>query len=244
MFKKISIMAAIGLALSGCFGGGSAIKPMSPGDKAGSQEAVLVGKVVIRPAFDKGGKVVKSGDKTVDTYGSIKDTSDKSRKTYDKDNNASDSDLFFGPIQTGQFFAVPVGIKKTPAINQLQFTIYRSSGLFTQKEEFFSSSLMALDYHVDQKLEAGKVYYAGTIVIDLGDNSFEEMKNQQYNKSQVLFVVPKNIAVSDEFSAAKEWYNVNYPNGAVLSKASMSIKPSGVNNYYRTDSITHQVKWR
>lgn len=230
MNKILSGLFALTM-LSAC--GNGLISPMDNGDRIPSDDAVLIGKVVLSPALDEDGDLTKKSDddfQTVYLYFANDKTDKKTGEGY----------VAFDEVETNKFFALPMPVSENsnPKLSVMLFSIKRSSW-FSNTEYFYDSKLQQIEFPISQKLKAGEVYSMGTINVDLSKQSFKEIGDEEYDEEEAHYVVPKDIRLDPSVEKSAAWFKKEFPDAnKKVNSAKPSMRMSGENNKFEETQVT------
>ena len=230
MLKKFVLLLSI-LLIQGCSGNRSFLTS-SPS----SSNAVLIGKIVLDPRIDNDFKATDKREDLIEH-----DIVIKTERTEDGEKEVEFET--FTDTESGDFFAVEIDPANKATLNSIifeaKFNSFWKRAIKGNVQHF--SRVKNFPITLNQKLEPGKAYYMGTLIISLDETSFEETGDQVYNKEQFLFVVPKKYEVINEYQAAKKWFAENNDDETpvVQGKIKASKLPTNNNEYNRALVITY-----
>ncbi len=232
--KKLLSAVLLSAVLTGC--GGGLTKPLSEGSTPDKKKVILIGKIEVSPAMTKKGYAADDKDKKFLEANISTRPFDDSMRHPDKYDFDEKTDKGFGPIQTNKFFVVEINPYDKAIVDFFSFTVSRPG--FFGPDYLYSSDIHAAHWVVDEKMEAGKAYYIGTVKMDLHDKSYKPTGDQEYDKHELKYVVPSNVAIKDEYKKAEAWVKKAYPKIKDVKKSKTYIKGSGKQNKYNQVTVT------
>jgi len=230
--KKIVLLTAICIGLAACGGPQKALRPGSTPDK---ENAVFVAKVELSPAINEDFKEAKAKDKRMINFalGTTQGDGTNIKEWDDK------IDTDYNELETNKFFAIEVKAGKPIAVRGLAFNTDHKAYWLSSTEHFYYTNLTNPSYAIDMVPEAGKAYYIGTIKIALAEKSFKETGDEEYDRSELQFVVPKSIVIVDESADAKKWFKENHGKiDGELKTTKVQMKDSGQENKFNHTAVT------
>ena len=241
MIKKILSLLLLTASLSACASG--ALPLMDKGDSVSSDKIIVIGKINIAPKIDEDGKVVKSY-KSEDP---IELEAVFSKGNANRKNTSTvfdeDRDFFYKDVVPGKFFAAEVDQKNNKVsligyfgnINREKPSLLsRIVGSYPPDDEFgeFSSNVRGFKVTTSKNMKAGKVYYIGTLNVKLRNNSYVELGDDEYDFSEVKYLIPGSLKVANEYKAAKSWFSKNFKYKGSVQNAVGSLKKSKIKSEY------------
>ncbi|MCL1902501.1 MAG: hypothetical protein FWG18_02630 [Alphaproteobacteria bacterium] len=230
--KKFLLIACLGASLTAC---GGTMKALRPGSTPDKENAVLVARVELSPAINKSWEEAREKDKKFMTF-NMAITKGDGTNIQEKGDII---DMEFGDLETNQFFAIEVKPGQQLAISGLAFSTSHKAFWLSNTEHFYDTQLLNPTYAIENKLTAGNAYYIGTIKIALAEKSFRETGDEEYDREELQFVIPKDIKIADETTAAKKWFEENHAKvGGNLGRAGLTMKDSGRKNNFNHTAVT------
>lgn len=115
-------------------------------------------------------------------------------------------------VEVGQFYAIKIRPTKkftwfsvTASIHNRGFFSKLLNHDFGKASGTFHSWIRGFYFTSKHPLQGGKTYYAGTIRIKLSSKSYFELGDEQYDKSQVQYLIPDSVTIDMSARQAKQW---------------------------------------
>ena len=240
MVRLLPILLALFFNLSCASDSGRS--PLTSFSKADSADPIIVVKVVVTPVIDYAGRIpkdLKDMDNPLWARPSFTSCATEKRSVENLWDEKCDFETKMGEVD--KFYAIKADPTKTFSWLTVVFGIYNDNSTLSiwfgdshgYAQGQFTSWVRGFYIKAKEPLEAGKVYYAGTIKFHLDDKSFAETGDEEYNMEQALYVVPMDITIEDEFLEAKEWLNKSLKYNGPVQKLSLNLEFNDMESKYR-----------
>jgi len=107
------------------------------------------------------------------------------------------------------------------------------TGNFKGEDGTFTSFVRGVYIKAQEPLEAGKVYYMGTLNYHISKKSFLETGDEEYDMEQAFYVVPDNLTLPDELSDAKSWLKKSLGYDGPVHKMPLKMEFNEMESEYR-----------
>ncbi|MDR1360740.1 MAG: hypothetical protein LBJ18_00290 [Rickettsiales bacterium] len=225
--NKIALYSLL-LALCACGGYNSAIKP---GHQADKENIILVGKIELNPAINDSWEEASKKDK--DFMEACLEITPAAKKIDEDDLG----DYRYCDFETNKFFALEVKPEGNMEITSINFWTTHKPYWLSNTDYTYYTNLKNPKFVIGTDLQAGKAYYVGTIKIDLAEKSFKK-DDGKYDHDELDLVIPKSMAIANEFADAGKWFDENHSKNGKLSKSSLNPKESEEENLFKTVTTT------